>query len=135
MRSFEYIQTIISCRETLFSSVSKSKNLQQILRISPADARHVEVRALLASSKLSRHHEALQTSLAATTYLGRLVQSSEEIGLKIKAAAQYEGASVLWDQGEMTASIRMLQDLVHGTDLEKQAIQIGKPELLAKLVC
>ena len=54
--------------------------------------------------------------------------------MNIKAASQYEGANVLWDQGEMTASIRMLQDLENNIDLRGQAVQTGKPELLAKLV-
>ena len=132
--SFDRVSTIVSCRETLFNSISRSKNLQGILRVSPREARVIETRALLASSKVSRHHGALQSSLATATYLARLVEPCKEVGLEIIAGSKYEEAKVLWDQGEMTASIRMLQDLEHSIGLSGQAIQVGKPELLAKLV-
>lgn len=132
--SFDRISTILSCRETLFSSVSRSKNLQGILKVSPREARAIESRALLASSQISRHHGALQTSLATATYLARLVGPCEEVGVNIVAGSKYEEANVLWDQGEMTASIRMLQDLERNIGLSGQAIHVGKPELLAKLV-
>ena len=132
--SFDRVSTIVSCRETLFSSVSRSKNLQGILKLSPREARVIETQALLASSKISRHHGALQTSLATATYLARLVGPCEEVGVNISAGSKYEEANVLWDQGEMTASIRMLQELEHDIGLSGQAVQVGKPELLAKLV-
>lgn len=132
--SFDRVSTIVSCRETLFSSVSRSKNLQGILKVSPREARVIEARALLASCKISRHHGALQSSLATATYLARLVGPCEEVGVTIKAGSKYEEANVLWDQGEMTASIRMLQDLEQKFGVNGQNIQIGKPELLAKLV-
>lgn len=104
------------------------------MKVSPREARIIETRALLASSKVSRHHGALQTSLATATYLVRLVGPCEEVGVNITAGSKYEEANVLWDQGEMTASIRMLQDLEHNIGLSGQAVQVGKPELLAKLV-
>ena len=94
----------------------------------------MEVRALLSSSQISRRHGALQNALAATMYLNRLVQPCKDLGIDISAAVQLESASVLWDQGEMAASINMLQDLKAYIDPRKQAIHVGKPELLAKLV-
>lgn len=94
----------------------------------------MEGRALLSSSQMSRRHGALQNALAATTYLSRLVQPCEELGIDISAAVRLESAGVLWDQGEMAASINMLQDLKANLDQGKHAIHVGKPELLAKLV-
>lgn len=84
---------------------------------------------------MSRHHGALQNALATATYLSRLVEPLQEVGLDIKAAVQFESANVLWDQGEMTASINMLQDLQHNFNAKSQLIHVGMPELLARLVC
>ena len=83
---------------------------------------------------MSRHHGALQNALATATYLTQLTKSCEEAGLNITAAVQLESANVLWAQGEMTASIRMLQELQQNYDTKSQYIHVGKPELLAKLV-
>lgn len=132
--SFQHINTIASCRETLLSSLSKNRNLQGFLRTSQRESRTIEINILLASSKMSRHHGALQNSLATATYLNRLIEPCGEIGLNITAAVQFESANVLWDQGELTASIRMLQDLRNKFDADTQLIHIGKPELLARLV-
>ena len=83
---------------------------------------------------MSRRHEALQNTLATTTYLNQLISPCEEVGVNVKAAVQFESANVLWDQGEMTASIRMLQDLQINIDSSSSLIHVGKPKLLAKLV-
>ena len=134
LSSFEHMTNIISCRETLFSSLSKSSTLQGLLKISQRDARSVESNALMASTEMSRHHGALQKALGTATYLNLLIKPCKEAGVDIEAAVQYESANVLWDQGEMAASIRMLQDLKHGIDPQSHVNSVGKPELLAKLV-
>lgn len=54
--------------------------------------------------------------------------------MNIEGAAKFDLANVLWDQGEMTASIRMLQHLKGQGDLHKQAIPISRAELLVTLV-
>lgn len=43
-------------------------------------------------------------------------------------------ANVLWDQGEMTTSIRMLQQLNEQGDLQKQTLVVSRAEVLASLV-
>ncbi|KAL8949939.1 MAG: hypothetical protein Q9222_003988 [Ikaeria aurantiellina] len=131
--SFDHLKGILSCRETSFSNLSKSSSFQDLTRISPRDARTMEVRALLSSSQMSRRHGVLQNALAGATYLNRLVQPCNELGLDISAAVQFESAAVLWDQGEMAASINMLQELNSTIGTGKHAIHVGKPELLAKL--
>ncbi|KAK4696525.1 hypothetical protein P7C71_g1403, partial [Lecanoromycetidae sp. Uapishka_2] len=80
-----------------------------------------------------RLHGALQNALTTATYLNQLVKPCEEAGVDISAAVQLESANVLWGQGEMTASIRMLQDLKKSTTSPSQLVRVGKPELLAKL--
>jgi ataxia telangiectasia mutated family protein len=125
---------LASCRETTFSTLSKDKTLQDILSVSQKSAREVEIKSLLASSAMSRRHGALQNSLATTTDLSQLVKPCNDLGLRVNVAADVEASNVLWDQGEMSASIRMLRDLAHISDLSKQDISVGRPEILAKLV-
>ena len=132
--SFQHIDSITSCRETLLSSLSKNKRLQEFLKTSQRESRALEINALLASSKMNRHHGALQNSLATATYLNQLIVPCGEVGLNITAAVQFESANVLWDQGELTASIRMLQDLRNKFNADSQLVHVGKPELLARLV-
>lgn len=95
----------------------------------------METRALLSSTQMSRRHGALQNALAGATYLNRMIQPCKDLGLDIQAAVQLETAGVLWDEGEMATSIKMLQDLLPTVDTGKHAIRVGKSELLAKLVC
>ena len=83
---------------------------------------------------MSRRHGALQTALATVTYLNQLVGPCEAIGVNINHAVQFESANVLWDQGEMAASIRTLQDLNSSVNASHQVLRVGKPEILAKLV-
>ncbi|MCJ1380039.1 Serine/threonine-protein kinase tel1 [Xylographa soralifera] len=125
--------TILSCRQTLFSTFSKSDQLRDLARISQRDARQVECLSLLASTALSRHHGALQSALSTATYMSQIVPACVEQGVAVDAAISLEGTNVLWDQQEMSASIRMLQDIVYSSDLNSQDIHVGKPALLAKL--
>ena len=83
---------------------------------------------------MSRLHGALQSSLSTTTYLTQLVVPCENAGIDIAAAVQFESAKVLWAQGEMTASIKILQELKNSLGLHTQLVQLGKSELLATLV-
>ncbi len=132
--SYDHVKSIISCRETMFSLLSKRPKLQDMLKTSVRDARAVESRLLLASSTMSRFHGALQNALTTATYLNQLVKPCEEAGVDISAAVRLESANVLWGQGEMTASIRMLHDLKRSTASQSQLVRVGKPELLANLV-
>ncbi|KAL8689365.1 MAG: hypothetical protein Q9218_004951 [Villophora microphyllina] len=131
--NFDHVEGIVSCRETLFSTLSKSENLRALTRISLRDARMMESRALLSSTQMSRRHGALQNALAGATYLNRMIEPCKDLGLDIHAAVQLETAGVLWDEGEMATSIKMLQGLLPSVDTGKHAIHVGKPELLAKL--
>ena len=133
-RSYEHVKAIISCRETLFSSLSKKPKLQNLLKTSQRDARSLESHSLLASSRMSRAHGAIQNALSTVTYLTELVKPCKEVGVDISAVVWLASANVLWDHGEMAASIRMLQDLQGLPDSKDQLVEVSKPELLAKLV-
>lgn len=128
------MKDITSCRETIFSTISKNAQLQNTVRTTKREALDIEVQALLASSRLSRSHGALPNALAATTYLNHLVEPCHEVGVYIEAAARYESAQVLWQEGEMSSSIRILQELRDNSSQKSQAHSIPSPELLATLV-
>ena len=129
----EDIHSIDSCRQTLFSTVSKSKGIQSLMKISGKDARIMEVKANLASSVLNRRLGTLQSSLNAATYLSHLIDSCVELGARVDVAIGFEASNVLWDQGEMAASIRALQDVTREAQSSVQDISIGRPQLLATL--
>lgn len=66
--------------------------------------------------------------------LSKLAQTCASKDINIDGAAKFDLANVLWDQGEMTTSIRMLQQLNGQTDLHRQTIPISRAELLVTLV-
>ncbi|KZF26714.1 putative phosphotidylinositol kinase Tel1 [Xylona heveae TC161] len=137
MRSgrFEDVAQIFSCRESLFSLIRRRPLIGSRLHLDQRQQCIVDASSLLESSRMSRIHGALQSSLATTTYLSDLVPQFAENGADISAVVKYEEANVLWDQGEITASIRLLKNLNTYTSvsLENQALHLGKAELLAKL--
>lgn len=75
-----------------------------------------------------------QASLKSAISLSRLAEPCAQLGMNIDGATKFDLANVLWDQGEMTASIRMLQLLKGQGDLQKQAIPLSRSELLVTLV-
>lgn len=101
--------------------------------VNVSDTRLVEVQTTLLSSQLNRAHGALQEGLKSATYLTSLIAPCQTLGLHIEAAAYMEAANALWDQGEMSSSIGMLQDLEKNPAFSKQTVPIGRPDLLAKI--
>jgi ataxia telangiectasia mutated family protein len=94
----------------------------------------LEVDAVLESSRMSRSHGALQSSLKAAMYLSELAGPCRAAGIDIEAFTKLEAANVLWDQGEMAASIGILQTLKGGVSIPSITWKVGAAELLAKLV-
>lgn len=125
---------IMSARDITFSTLARHPPLQEMFRCHAQDIRTIQVDAVLRFSRMTRKHGCLQASLAAAMFLSELIEPCEALGLSIRAIAQYEAANVLWDQGEMTASIRMLQNLRTGTDKPGKPLAVGSAELLARLV-
>jgi len=95
----------------------------------------MEVDIVLHSSRTYRFHQALQQSLANVTYLSNLSRKELVKPLGVEAAIKSETASLLWDCGESSQSIRMLQDVVGLPNLNQQNLMPGKAGLLAELVC
>ncbi|KAL9090337.1 MAG: hypothetical protein Q9165_005371 [Trypethelium subeluteriae] len=130
---YEDVREIMSCRITTFSSVSKNNELQRIIPISLRGSRTIELEALLASSAISREHDAFQDSLSATTHLMNLTDECQKCGIEVGAARTIELANVLWDQGEMMSSIKLLKSLQRESNLGHQDIPVSKASLLAQL--
>lgn len=124
---------IISSRQTLLSCVNQQPSLRKIINVSASDTRLVEARASLLLSSIHRSHGALQESLTSATYLNSITESCRDLGLNIEAAAYFEVANAMWDQGEMASSIGMLQELEQLSNLKQQTIPIGKSKILAKI--
>ncbi|ORY15344.1 hypothetical protein BCR34DRAFT_559064 [Clohesyomyces aquaticus] len=130
---FDDVRLLLSCRETLFSVLSMNSSLLNSLHARTGTIRHMEVEALVSSSAICRRQGALQQSLASVTYLSDIVQQCKSVGLDIEVAAQYEVASVLWEQGEAETSIRIRQHLIGTANFDSQTTDISLPVLYAKL--
>ncbi|PYI08977.1 ataxia telangiectasia mutated [Aspergillus sclerotiicarbonarius CBS 121057] len=124
---------ILTCHEALFSSIKSKDFLKTSINLSDRDAQLLEVKVIRQSLEIARNHGISQASLKSAVCLSKLAQNCESLGINIEGAAKFDLANVLWDQGEMTASIQMLQQLRDRNDLHKQAIPISRAELLVTL--
>ncbi|PGH11261.1 hypothetical protein AJ79_04996 [Helicocarpus griseus UAMH5409] len=131
--SFPDVSLILSSHEALFSLINRKPQLRSMLSLNSRDAQLLEVKAIRASLRISREHDEHQASLKSAISLSKLVKPCADLGVFIDAAASFDLANVLWDQGEMTTSIQMLQQLNEQNDLQKQSIPVSKAEVLASL--
>ncbi|KAJ5841200.1 hypothetical protein N7534_011030 [Penicillium rubens] len=131
--SYHEVGEILSWHEALFSSVRKNDILKSRAKLSLADSRLLEAKVIRRSLEITRTHGISQASLKSAMSLSKLAEPCAALGMNIDGAAKFDLANVLWDQGEMTASIRMLQQLKSQNELHKQAIPLSRAELLVTL--
>ena len=124
----------MTCHEALFSSIKSKDFLKTAINLSDRDAQLLEVKVIRQSLEIARNHGISQASLKSAVCLSKLAQNCDSLGINIEGAAKFDLANVLWDQGEMAASIQMLQQLRDRSDLHKQDIPISRAELLVTLV-
>ncbi|PWY67189.1 ataxia telangiectasia mutated [Aspergillus heteromorphus CBS 117.55] len=124
---------ILSCHEALFSSIKRKDFLKSAINLSDRDAQLLEVKVIRKSLEITRNRGISQASLKSAVCLSKLTRDCDSLGMNIEGAAKFDLANVLWDQGEMAASIRMLQQLRERNDLHKQAVPISRAELLVTL--
>ncbi|PKX97560.1 DNA-binding protein kinase TEL1 [Aspergillus novofumigatus IBT 16806] len=124
---------ILKCHEALFSSIKTRDHLKSAVGLSDLDAQLLEVKVIRQSLAITRSHGIPQASLKSAVRLSKLANVCVVQGINVEGATKFDLANVLWDQGEMAASIRMLQQLDNQGDLHKQAIPISRPELLVTL--
>ncbi|CAK7263391.1 Serine/threonine-protein kinase tel1 [Sporothrix epigloea] len=133
-KQYDDVSQLLSYRETTLSTISEQSLVRGGINVSPAEARLVEIKGLLLSSSIYRFHHAMQESLNVATSLSDLIMPSEKLGLGVDAAIKMETASSLWDQGEMLASIRMLQSVDRDSShLNKQTVPVSRSYLLSKI--
>jgi serine-protein kinase ATM len=126
---------VLAGREAFFSSVKKQNYLAAAMRLDLVECHLFEVKCVRHSLKLSRSHAALQPALDRALYLSRLVKESAAICLAFDDIVSYDFAGVLYDQGEIMASIQMLKQLKDNSQGKNQAIIVSRPALLADMVC
>ncbi|KAF7593335.1 Serine/threonine-protein kinase tel1 [Aspergillus hancockii] len=127
------IGEILDSHEALFSSIKRSDYLKASINISNHDAQVLEVKAIRQSLQITRTHGIQQASLKSAVCLSKLAHRCSLLGINIERAAKFDLAKVLWDQGEMAASIQMLHQLKDQNDLHKQVVPISRAELLVTL--
>ncbi|OAA53408.1 Ataxia-Telangiectasia Mutated [Cordyceps fumosorosea ARSEF 2679] len=130
---FDDISNILSCRGTTMSMLSQHSNILQEASLSTSAMRKAEVQSLLMSSELYRFHEATQESLNIATSLSNLIPACRDLDLHVDASVNIEVANALWDQGEMSTAIQMLQTIDTDSVLNRQAIPVTRADLLAKI--
>ncbi|KMQ44373.1 hypothetical protein HL42_4993 [Trichophyton rubrum] len=131
--SFQDISQILISREAIFSSISRRSHLKKMTNLSSRDAQILEAKCIRESLRISTEHGIPQASLQSAMSLSKLVQPCAELGVKIDAATAFDLANVLWDQGEMKTSIKILQNLSDQKDLHSQTIPVSVAEILASL--
>ncbi|PHH73568.1 hypothetical protein CDD82_5383 [Ophiocordyceps australis] len=135
MRSGRYddVSQILSCRETTTSMLSQHPALVSSPRFTVKTLRQMQVETMLMASTMYRHHGALQESLGISTALNKLISVCQSLQLHVDAAIDIDIANSLWDHGEMSTSIRMLQKIDKGSCLEEQSIAVSRSVLLSKM--
>lgn len=130
---FEDAQPLLSARSTLFSVLAANTNMIRDMHIGAKALKLMEARSLLDVARYARDQSVLQEALSAATQLTSLAIESSGIGLRISAGAALETATVLWESGEATSSVKMLQDITTVRDCDTQDIIVGPSGLLAQL--
>ncbi|KAJ6444751.1 Serine/threonine-protein kinase tel-1 [Purpureocillium lavendulum] len=135
MRSGRYddVSQILSYRGTTTSMLSQHNLRLSNTKLPKASLRRFQVESMLLSSGVYRYHQATQESLNISTTLNKLIPLCEELGLHVDAAIKIEVANSLWDHGEMSTSIRMLQGIEADSSLNKQTIPVSRSDLLSKI--
>ncbi|KAF4454991.1 hypothetical protein F53441_2552 [Fusarium austroafricanum] len=135
MRSGLYssVGQILSCRSTTMSMISQKNALRTNIKLSAATARQMEVETMITASQIYRYHQATQESLNISTRLTKLISHCAALDLYVDAAVNIETANSLWDYGEMSTSIRMLQGIDRDASLKKQTLPVSRSELLSKI--
>jgi ataxia telangiectasia mutated family protein len=115
------------------SMASQHAKLLNHAKLSAPDFRKMQVKSLLESAGIYRYHQAAQESINVSTTLTDLIPLCEDQGLHVDASVSIEAANSLWDHGEMSTSIRMLQNIDKDSRLKKQSIPVSRSDLLSKI--
>lgn len=132
--SFEDLNQVLLTRDALAGILVSNAQLRDMMEITQSQAHLTEFEVLLQSSKMYRRHKALQQSLTNVTYLTGLLDRDAIDGLGLEDVVKSETASLLWDRGETSQSVKMLQNVLQHTNTATQSLPVGRAGLLAELV-
>lgn len=134
--SFEDLNQVLLNRDALAGILVSNAQLRDMMEITQSQAHLTEFEVLLQSSKMYRRHKALQQSLTNVTYLTGLLDRDAigRLGLGLEDVVKSETASLLWDRGETSQSVKMLQNVLQHTNTATQSLPVGRAGLLAELV-
>lgn len=104
-----------------------------MIKLKEFDIRLVEVQTALLASDINRAHNNLQEELFLATSMIDLITPCQAVGINAEAAIQLESANTLWDQGEVSSSIGILQALDDAVLLKNQTITVPRSHVLAKI--
>ncbi|KAL6853146.1 hypothetical protein J3F83DRAFT_756354 [Trichoderma novae-zelandiae] len=130
---YDDVSQILSCRGTTMSMFTQHASLLGNASLSVAAIRQMEIKSMLLASGIYRYHQATQESLNLSTALSDLIKPCEDLGVHVDVAIKIEVANSLWDHGEMSSSIKMLQGIDNVTALRKQTIPVSRSDLLSKI--
>ncbi|KAM0254845.1 hypothetical protein ACHAQJ_006386 [Trichoderma viride] len=130
---YDDVSQILSCRGTTMSMFSQHASILGNATLSVAGIRQMEIKSMLLASGIYRYHQATQESLNISTALNDLIKPCEDLGVHVDVAITIEVANSLWDHGEMSSSIKMLQGIDNVTSLKRQAIPVSRSDLLSKI--
>lgn len=133
MTRYDDVSQVLSNRGTIMSMASQHAPRLRFPKVALGTLKRMEVQSLLISSNIYRYHEAKQESLNIATILTDLIPACESLGIKIDAAVNVEAANALWDFGEISTSIRILQSINQDTSLSTQTLPVHRSDLLSKL--
>lgn len=129
------VEEIMAMRQATFGSLAKREHLRNATGVDLRAARLFEAKALVDCCKMARSHGVLQHSLSAATQLSKVVGPCREAGVDIGAVACLQAAKVLWDDGQGSEGISMLQVLSRAKGISSQPVPVSLPKVLAQLVC
>ncbi|KAL9468727.1 hypothetical protein ACSS6W_010421 [Trichoderma asperelloides] len=133
LSEYDDVSQILSCRGTTMSLFSQRALSLGYTTFPIAAIRQTEIKSMLLASSIYRYHQATQESLNISTALNDLIKPCEALGVHVDVAVTIEVANSLWDYGEMSSSIKMLQGIDNVTALKKQAIPVSRSDLLSKI--
>lgn len=132
-QDFELVARFLNAREYILNSISRSPQLKASMNLTNPQALLGEARVVRQSLHLAQEHESHQFSLARATYFSHLSKTADEIGIRVKIAAQYDLARTLAAQDERAAAVNILQALRSHSDRENQDFPVPMSEILAEL--
>ena len=94
----------------------------------------LEAYTLISSLKVARGYQEGQFCLNRAIHLKRLSEAAAPSGLRFDAVANHVLAQTLWDHGEVSIPIQMLQTLSSRSDLDEQDIPVSLVEVFADMV-